>query len=147
MILQTRYNPSLSPLPVAYVSDCVTTVIVYVMQGPHYNTLHYLTTLRTWHLIDVAYRRTIDGLVLPKSHAILDVSCRPLAHRFHEVPGIPQSLKSLRDNWLQATCSIGEIIEQNLQADKQKISGSAHIIIRINKHYSDIIHDVPHPFG
>ena len=37
-------------------------------------------------------------------------------------------------------------IEQNLQADKQKISGSIHII-RINKHYSHIIHDVPHPCG
>ena len=79
--------------------------------------------------------------------AILDASCRPLAHRFQEVLGVPQSLKSFRENGLQATCSIGEIIEQNLQADKQKISRSAHIIIRINKHYSHIIHDVPHPYG
>jgi hypothetical protein len=28
-------SPSLSPLSVVYVSDTVTTVIVYVMQGPH----------------------------------------------------------------------------------------------------------------
>jgi hypothetical protein len=60
--------------------------------------------------------------------------------------GIPQSLNSLRENGLYATCNIGEIIEQILQADK-KISGSAHIKIRINKHYSDIMQDVPHPFG
>jgi hypothetical protein len=57
---------------------------------------------------------------LPKSHAILDASYRSLAHRFHKVPGVPQSLKSLRENWLQATCSIDEIIEQNLQVDKKK---------------------------
>jgi hypothetical protein len=117
------------------------------MQGPHYNTLYCLTMPRTWHPIDVAHWQTIDGLVLPKSHAILDASCRSLVHRFHEVPGVPQSLKSLRENRLQTICSIGEIIEQNLQANKQKISGSAHIIIRINKHYSHIIHDVPHLYS
>ena len=137
----------MSPLPVAYISDCVTTVIVYVIQGSHYNTLHCLTTPRTWLPIDVAYWWTIDGLVLPKSHTTLDTNCRPLAHRFHEVPGIPQSLNSLRENGLQATYSIHEIIEQNLQANKQKISRSGHIIIRINKHYSHIIHNVPHPYG
>jgi hypothetical protein len=70
-----------------------------------------------------------------------------LVHRFHGVLGTPQSLKSLRENGLQATYSIGEIIEQNLQADKQKISRSTHIIIRINKHYYHIIHDVPHPYS
>jgi hypothetical protein len=31
----------------------------------------------------------MDGLVLPNSHAILDISCRPLAHRVHEVLGVP----------------------------------------------------------
>jgi hypothetical protein len=144
--LQIGPNSSLSSLPVAYVSVGVTTVIFYVMQDPYYNTLHCLTTPRTWHPIDIAYWRTIDGLVLPKSHAILDASYRSLAHRFYEVPGVPQLLKILRENWLQATCSIGEIIEQNLQANKQKISGNAHIIIRINKHYSHIIHDVSHPY-
>jgi hypothetical protein len=71
----------------------------------------------------------------------------PLAHHFHEVPGIPKSLNSLRENELQATCSIGEIIEQTCKWTNKKISGSAHIIIRINKHYSHIIHDVPHPCG
>jgi hypothetical protein len=138
--IQTRRNSSLSPLPVPYVSDGVTTVIVYVMQGPHYNTLQCLTTPRTWHPIDVAYWRIINCLVLPKSHAILDASCHSLSHRFHEVLDVPQSLKSLCENWLQATCSISEIIEQNLQADKQKISESAHIIIRMNKHYYTMYH-------
>ena len=97
--------------------------------------------------IDVTYRQTIDGLVLPKSHAILDVSCRPPAHRFHEVLSVPQSLNSLREYGLQATYSIGQIIEQNLQANKKNIRKRSYIIIRINKHYSHIIHDVPHPFG
>jgi hypothetical protein len=50
----------------------------------------------------------------------------------------------LRENGLHATYSIGEIKEQMLQADKPKILESAHIIIRINKHYSNIIYDVPH---
>ena len=147
MWILTSCNPSLSLLPVVYVSDCVTMVIVYVMQGPHKNTISCLTTPKTWYPIDVAYCRTIDGPVLPKSHAILDTSCRSLAHIFHVILGVPQSLNSLRENGLHATCSIGEIIEQILQADKQKLSGSTHIIIRINKHYSDIIHDLPHPFG
>jgi hypothetical protein len=114
------------------------------MQGPHYNTLHCLTMLRTWHHIDIAYRQTIDGLILPKSHIILDVSCRPLAHHFHEVPSVPQTLKSLRENWLQATCSIGKIIEHNLQADKQKILEIINIIIRTNKHYTLISYTTYH---
>jgi hypothetical protein len=103
---------------------------------------------KTWYPIDVAYWVTIDGLVLPKSHAILDTSCRPLAQHFHVVPGVPQSLNSLLKNGLQATCSIGVIMEQILQANKQKISRSAHIIIRINTYYSHIIQDdIPYPLG
>ena len=86
-------------------------------------------------------------MVLPKSRATLDISCHPLAQHFHIVTGVPQSLNSLRENGLHATCSIGVIMEQILQVDKQKISESVHIIIRINKHYSHIIHHVPHPFG
>jgi hypothetical protein len=55
IILQIGCIPNMSPLPMAYVSDGVTTVIIYVMQGLHYSTLQCLTTLRTWHPIDVAY--------------------------------------------------------------------------------------------
>jgi hypothetical protein len=54
-ILKTGLILSPSPLPVAYVFDGVTMLIVYVTQGPHYNTLHYLPTPSTWHLIDIAY--------------------------------------------------------------------------------------------
>jgi hypothetical protein len=116
------------------------------MQDPHYNTLQCLITSRKWHPIDVAYWRTIDVLVLPKSHTKLVACCRPLAYHILKVPDVSQSPKILRENGLQGTWSIGVIIEQNLQADK-KISESAHIIIRINKHYSHIIHDVPHPLN
>jgi hypothetical protein len=55
MDLKTECIPSPSPLPVVYVFDGVTTLIVYVMQGPYYNTLNYLTTPSTWHPKDIAY--------------------------------------------------------------------------------------------
>jgi hypothetical protein len=106
------------------------------MQGPHYSTLSCLTTLRTWYPIDVAYWRTTDIRALSHSYAMLVVNCRPLADCIHEIPVIPQSFKSLRENGIQM-----------LQADKQKISRIAHIIIIINKHYSHIIHTVPHPLS
>jgi hypothetical protein len=78
----------------------------------------------------------------------MDTNCCPLTQHFHVVPDVLQSLNSLRENGVHATCNVGVIMEQILQADKQKISRSAHIIIRINKHYSHIIHDdASHPFG
>ena len=140
--LQTRRNSSMSPLPVAYVSDCVIAVSFHIMQGPHYNTLSCLTTTKTWYAIDITYYRTIDGQVLSKFQVILNSMCGTLAKVFHVVLVAPQSLKSLRKNIMHAKCSIGTIMERNLQVDRKTKNSENNIrIITTNKHESGISED------